>query len=120
MKSEIPVGVVYDFKLLMGDSGVGVYRKQYRGRTSFIIAPIPPVRAYSEPPTSVLREFATEAEAIQTFIRWKQDRLASQPISRKKKQAPDPAQSELALGSFKTKEQIESEARARRLGGDPS
>src|SRR6516165_10341332 len=97
---SIPVGVVHSFELLTNDEFFGVYRKSYQdgsGRITYVIAHLPPIIAYTEPPASVLVEFINKSEAICTFNRWKEDPLLAQPISRKKKLAPDSAQRELDL-----------------------
>jgi hypothetical protein len=108
---SIPVGVVHSFELLKDDGICGVYRKVYQddsGRVTNVIAQLPPVTAYTEPPGSVLTEFADESEALRTFSRWKEDPLLAQPIGRKKEQPRDPAQREFGFGPFKTKQQLQS------------
>src|SRR6516162_5240859 len=103
------VGVLCAFDCLVSDGKFGVFRKIYpnSGRVSYTIAPVPSIRARDEPPATILHEFDTEAEAVHVFSRWKEDPLSAQRVRRKKKQPPDPAQTELNLGPLKTKEQAD-------------
>jgi hypothetical protein len=120
---SISVGAVHAFDLLRDDGHCGVYRKTYRdgtGRVSYVIAYLPPLKAYTEPPASALMEFAQESEALRAFARWKEDRLLTQRVRGKKKRQQDSAQCELALGPFKNKAQLELDALRRRLGGGAS
>ena len=107
---SIPVGVIHSFELLKDDGIFGVYRKVYRdgsGRVSYMIAHLPPIEAYTEPPASALLEFSDESEALHTFTRWKEDPLLAQPIGRKREQPKNDAQREFDLGPFKTKQQLQ-------------
>jgi hypothetical protein len=102
----IRVGVPHAFEPVKDDGRFGVFRKVYKDgsdRVGYIIAPVPSLKAHDEPPSSVLAEFASEAEAIDTLARWHRDPLLTQPARRKKKQASNPAQGELALGDVKTR-----------------
>jgi hypothetical protein len=68
----ISVGVPHTFELLEDDGRFGVFRKVYKddsGRISYIIARTPLLKAHEEPPSSVLAEFDTEAEALRVFAR---------------------------------------------------
>jgi len=88
---SIPVGVVHSFELLTNDEFFGVYRKSYQdgsGRITYVIAHLPPIIAYTEPPASVLVEFINKSEAICTFNRWKEDPLLAQPIGRVRDRLP--------------------------------
>jgi hypothetical protein len=112
MKSSksIPVGHACAYKFLKGNGGVGVWQKAYQDgtrRVAYIIASVPSVLAYNEPPSSVLAEFAAEGDAIKTLSRWAADPLPAQPIRQKAEQPIDPAQGELGLGPFKTKGQVQ-------------
>ena len=117
----ILVGIVHLFKLVMADGGFGVYRKLYRDgsdRVTYLIALVPSLKTPNKPPSSVLTEFTSEAEAIGALARWRQDPSLTQPARhKKKKQASDPAQTEFPLGPYKTREQLEFEAC--RQGGRP-
>ena len=121
----IAVGIVHLFALLQRRGGYGLFRKAYKDgtdRISYIIALVPPIQARGAPPSSVLAEFASEAEALRVFARWKADPLLTKPARRKKKRLPDTRQIELPLGAdaHKTKAQLEFEALHRNSGGTPS
>jgi hypothetical protein len=106
----IPVGVVHSFEPLMRAGGYGVWRKTYQGasgRVTYIIARVPPVKAYSEPPSSALTEFSEESEALSALTRWRQESLSRQRIRRKKEQ-PDQSQFELGLEPYKSKKLVSS------------
>jgi len=112
---SIPVGAIHSFELLKDDGIFGVYRKIHRdgsNRVSFVIARLPSIRAYTEPPASVLSEFNGESEALRTFGRWK-----AQSIARKRKRSKNDAQREFDLGPFKTKQQVRLDALSRQLRG---
>jgi hypothetical protein len=105
---SIPIGAANSFELLEGDESFAVYRKIYKdGRVTYIIAHLPPVQAYTEPPASALVEFSNESDAVRTFSRWKEDPLVIQLAPRHKKQAPDPRQNEFDLGRLESKGEIE-------------
>jgi hypothetical protein len=116
---SIPVGTVHRFEHVIGNGTYAVYRKAYQdgsGRLAYLIAPIPSILAYTEPPSSVLEEFADQASAIEKFTRLVQDSLSSQPLSRwKKRHSDDPSQNELDLGLLQTKEEVLVEAFRRQM-----
>jgi hypothetical protein len=94
------VGTVHEFKLLKAAGSFGVYKKNYRdgsGRTSYVVARLPSIRAWDEPPASALMEFQSESEALETFEKWRRDPLSVSVQPRRKKRLPDPAQTELKL-----------------------
>jgi hypothetical protein len=72
----ILVGILCLFECLKSDGRYGVFRKTRKSGTrptTYVIAPVPSIRAYDEPPSSVLREFETEAEALRVFARWQEE-----------------------------------------------
>jgi hypothetical protein len=106
----IPLGQFHLFELLKDDGQFGVYKKFYQdgsGRVTYIIAEVPSQEARRNPPSSVLKEFHTEAEALQRFACWKADPFQVRPIGRRKQQRQhDPDQVEFALGPYQSKQQL--------------
>jgi hypothetical protein len=103
----IPVGTVHSFELLKDGDQFAVYKKSYQngtGKISYIIARIPSLRAYSQPPASALMEFGDKSLALATFERWKQDPLLVSPKRARKKLSLDPAQTFLNL-EFRPREE---------------
>jgi hypothetical protein len=114
LTSIIAIGILHRFELLGADKRFGVFRKLHRdgsGRVTYLVAPLPPVKSPTEPepPSSVLKEFQTEAEALWWFKRWKSDPLQTRPIERRKQRRQyDPNQAEFALGPYRSKQQLNS------------
>jgi hypothetical protein len=89
-------GAPCSFKLLRNNGQFGVYEKAYPGgRITYLIVRLPSVRVRTEHRASAVAEFQDAERALATFERWRQDPLLTKPY--RKKQAPDPVQTELAL-----------------------
>jgi hypothetical protein len=102
-------GTSYQYELISDDGGAGVYKRVAAdGHIDYIIARIPRFQAYGGPaPTTCLREFDSEADALQAFGRWKEDPLMvhADPVS-KRQQPFDARQGELSLGQLQSKDEI--------------
>jgi hypothetical protein len=111
---SIPIGNVHKFEHVVGNGSFAVYRKVYQddsGRSTYVIARIPSIKAYTEPPSSVLEEFADQASALEKFMSWVQDPVQTQPLSPWEKRHPDDsAQKEFDLGPLQTKAEVLQEA----------
>ena len=119
--NSIPVGTIHRFEHLESRRNYAVYRKVYldgSDRVTYVIAQIPAIMAYTQPPSSVLEEFPDKASAVGRFAKWTQDPLKVH--SWRKTRSHDPAKSELDLGPLQTKDEVLRETLRRQLHNNGS
>jgi hypothetical protein len=112
---HIQAGTLCSYRLVEGRGDIGVFRKTYPdGRTVYVFAREPSIKAPDAPPASVLEEFAEKAEALAVLHRWSVG--AAAPRRHHKRNKGGPGQGEFWTGPYQTKAEYRLEQLRRQLG----